>query len=137
IEWLRGMEIDYAVIIAGSAVLFLLVITRLHGLVALLSETLPSGGEKATPDQLTGLANRRLFHTRWQQSLGEAGGPTALLYVDLDGFKPVNDTLGHEAGDSVLVEVAERLRGLVRAGDVVARLGGDEFAIILPWTDGA
>jgi diguanylate cyclase (GGDEF)-like protein len=135
IEWLRGMKIDYAVIIAGSAVLFLLVITRLHGLVALLSETLRSVEEQATHDQLTGLANRRLFHTRWQQSLDEAGGPTALLYVDLDGFKPVNDTLGHEAGDSVLVEVAERLRRLVRAGDVVARLGGDEFAVILPWTD--
>jgi diguanylate cyclase (GGDEF)-like protein len=137
IEWLRGMPIDVPVIVAGSAVLFLLVIARLHGLVALLSQTLRTAEEQATHDQLTGLANRRLFHTRWQQSLGEAGGPTTLLYVDLDGFKPVNDTLGHEAGDSVLVEVAERLRQHVRAGDVVARLGGDEFAVILPWTDGA
>jgi diguanylate cyclase (GGDEF)-like protein len=138
IQWLGGTKkIDYAVIVAGCAVLFLLVITRLHGLVALLSETLRSVEEQATHDQLTGLANRRLFHSRWQQSLGEAGGPTALLYIDLDGFKPVNDTLGHEAGDSVLVEVAERLRRLVRAGDVVARLGGDEFAVILPWTDAA
>ena len=136
IEWLRGMPIDVPVIVAGCAVLFLLVIARLHGLVALLSETLRSVEEQATHDQLTGLANRRLFHTRWQQSLGEAGGPTTLLYVDLDGFKPVNDALGHEAGDNVLVEVAERLRRLVRAGDVVARLGGDEFAVILPWTDG-
>jgi diguanylate cyclase (GGDEF)-like protein len=80
------------------------------------------------PRPVDGLANRRLFHARWQDSLGEAGGPTTLLYVDLDGFKPVNDTLGHDAGDTVLVEVAERLRSLVRAGDVVARLGGDEFA---------
>jgi diguanylate cyclase (GGDEF)-like protein len=137
IEWLRGMKIDVPVIVAGCAVLFLLVIARLHGLVALLSETLRSVEEQATHDQLTGLANRRLFHSRWQQSLGEAGGPTALLYIDLDGFKPVNDTLGHDAGDGVLIEVAERLRRLVRAGDVVARLGGDEFAIILPWTDAA
>ena len=137
IEWLSGMKIDYPVIVAGCAVLFLLVITRLHGLVALLSTTLRSVEQQATHDQLTGLANRRLFHSRWQQSLGEAGGPTTLLYIDLDGFKPVNDTLGHDAGDSVLVEVAERLRRLVRAGDVVARLGGDEFAIILPWTDAA
>jgi len=135
IEWVRGMPIDVPVIAAGCAVLFLLVITRLHGLVALLSETLRSAEQQATHDQLTGLANRRLFHTHWQQSLGEAGGPTALLYIDLDGFKPVNDILGHEAGDSELVEVGDRLRRLVRAGDVVARLGGDEFAIILPWTD--
>jgi diguanylate cyclase (GGDEF)-like protein len=137
IEWWRGMQIDVPVIVAGCAVLFLLVIARLHGLVALLSETLRAAEQQATHDQLTGLANRRLFHARWQKSLGEAGGPTALLYIDLDGFKPVNDTLGHEAGDSVLVEVAERLRRLVRAGDVVARLGGDEFAVILPWTDSA
>jgi diguanylate cyclase (GGDEF)-like protein len=137
IQWLSDTEIDYPVIVAGCAVLFLLVITRLQGLVALLSQTLRSVEEQATHDQLTGLANRRLFHARWQESLGEAGGPTTLLYVDLDGFKPVNDTLGHEAGDNVLVEVAERLRSIVRAGDVVARLGGDEFAIILPWTDGA
>jgi diguanylate cyclase (GGDEF)-like protein len=137
IQWLSHMNIDYPVIVAGCAVLFLLVITRLHGLVALLSTTLRSVEQQATHDQLTGLANRRLFHSRWQQSLGEAGGPTTLLYIDLDGFKPVNDTLGHEAGDSVLVEVAERLRRLVRSGDVVARLGGDEFAIILPWTDAA
>jgi diguanylate cyclase (GGDEF)-like protein len=129
--------IDVPVIVAGCAVLFLLVIARLHGLVALLSETLRSAEQQATHDQLTGLANRRLFHARWEQSLSEAGGPTSLLYIDLDGFKPVNDTLGHEAGDGVLVEVADRLRGLVRAGDVVARLGGDEFAVIMPWTDEA
>ena len=137
IQWLSGTDIDVPVIVAGCAVLFLLVIARLHGLVALLSQTLRSVEEQATHDQLTGLANRRLFHARWQDSLGEAGGPTTLLYVDLDGFKPVNDTLGHDAGDTVLVEVAERLRSLVRAGDVVARLGGDEFAVILPWTDAA
>jgi len=135
IEWLRGMPIDVPVIVAGCTVLFLLVIARLHGLVALLSETLRSVEEQATHDQLTGLANRRLFQRRWRQSLGEAGGHTTLLYVDLDGFKPVNDVLGHDAGDRVLVEVAERLRRLVRAGDVVARLGGDEFAVIMPWTD--
>ena len=135
IEWLRGMPIDVPLIVAGCAVLFLLVITRLHGLVALLSRTLHAVEEQATHDQLTGLANRRLFHRRWEQTLSTAGGPSALLYVDLDGFKPVNDSLGHDAGDTLLVGVAGRLRLMVRAGDVVARLGGDEFAVILPWTD--
>ncbi|WP_051808322.1 GGDEF domain-containing protein [Actinoplanes subtropicus] len=134
IEWLRGMAIDVPVIVAGCAVLFLLVITRLHGLVRLLSQTLRVVEGQATTDQLTGLANRRRFHDRWQAALRDGVGPTALLYLDLDGFKPVNDGLGHDAGDAVLVAVAERLRTVVRAGDVVARLGGDEFAVILPWT---
>jgi len=135
IEWLRGMPIDVPLIVAGCAVLFLLVIARLHGLVELLSQTLSAVQEQATHDQLTGLANRRLFHRRWRDALGTPGGPTALLYLDLDGFKPVNDTLGHEAGDALLVGVAKRLEELARAGDVVARLGGDEFAVILPGTD--
>ncbi len=135
IEWLRGMPIDVPVIVAGCVILFLLVITRLHGLVALLSHTLRTAETQASTDQLTGLANRRLFHTRWQHALTDTVGPTALLYLDLDGFKPVNDTLGHEAGDTVLIAVADRIQHIVRTGDMVARLGGDEFAIMLPWTD--
>ncbi len=137
IEWVRGTEINIPVIVSGCVVLFLLVIARLHGLVTLLTDTLRSTELQATTDQLTGLANRRRFHTCWQQSLADGAGPTALLYIDLDGFKPVNDKLGHDAGDAVLLAVADRLRGVVRTGDVVARLGGDEFAIILPWTDDA
>ena len=137
IEWLRGMPIDVPVIVAGCAILFLLVIARLDGLVRLLSRTLRAVEEQATTDQLTGLANRRRFHDRWASALGDSVGPTALLYIDLDGFKPVNDTFGHEAGDAVLVGVAERIKGIMRAGDVVARLGGDEFAVILPWTNDA
>ncbi|MEV4281736.1 GGDEF domain-containing protein [Actinoplanes xinjiangensis] len=135
IEWLRGTEINIPVIVSGCVILFLLVIARLHGLVVLLTDTLKSTEVQASTDQLTGLANRRRFHTCWQQSLTGEVGPTALLYIDLDGFKPVNDKLGHDAGDSILLGVADRLRGVVRAGDVIARLGGDEFAVILPWTD--
>jgi diguanylate cyclase (GGDEF)-like protein len=135
IEWLRGMPIDVPVIVAGCAILFLLVIARLDGLVRLLSRTLRAVEHQASTDQLTGLANRHRFHDKWASALGESVGPTALLYIDLDGFKPVNDAFGHEAGDAVLIAVAERLGGIMRAGDVVARLGGDEFAVILPWTD--
>ena len=134
IEWLRGMPIDVPVIVVGCAVLFLLVIARLSGLVRVLSGTLRTVEAQATTDQLTGLANRRRFYDCWQTALHGQVGPTALLYIDLDGFKPVNDALGHEAGDAVLAGVADRIREVVRVGDVVARLGGDEFAVILPWT---
>jgi diguanylate cyclase (GGDEF)-like protein len=89
-------------------------------------------------DSLTDLPNRALFHDRLQQALlrshrDEKG--LALLLIDLDGFKEINDALGHHAGDVVLQEVATRLRGTLRASDTVARLGGDEFAVLLPATD--
>ncbi len=85
-------------------------------------------------DPLTGLPNRRLFLDRLEQEVKHAHRnslPLALLFMDLDGFKEVNDSLGHEAGDRVLCDVAERLVGCVREDDTVARLGGDEFTIIL------
>ncbi|MCY1144326.1 GGDEF domain-containing protein [Actinoplanes sp. Pm04-4] len=137
IEWLRGMPIDVPVIVAGSTILFLLVIARLDGLVRQLAGALRAVERQASTDQLTGLANRRRFHDRWATALSADTGPTALLYLDLDGFKPVNDSHGHEAGDAVLVEVANRINAAVRLTDVVARLGGDEFAVILPQTDDA
>ena len=89
-------------------------------------------------DSLTDLPNRALFLERLQQAIirshhDEKG--LAVLLIDLDGFKEVNDALGHHAGDVVLQEVAMRLRGALRASDTVARLGGDEFAVLLPNTD--
>lgn len=89
---------------------------------------------QAFHDSLTGLANRALFRDRVNHALsrsGRSGFDPAVIYVDLDGFKNVNDMLGHEAGDAVLKEVADRLWAVVRLGDTVARLGGDEFAILV------
>jgi diguanylate cyclase (GGDEF)-like protein/PAS domain S-box-containing protein len=87
----------------------------------------------ARTDSLTGLANRATFLERLRQSFADAarGAKTfAVLYLDLDHFKPVNDTLGHAAGDQLLHEVAERLEACARDTDLVARLGGDEFAVL-------
>jgi diguanylate cyclase (GGDEF)-like protein/PAS domain S-box-containing protein len=84
-------------------------------------------------DGLTDLPNRARFHERLKQQLvnvGRSGETCALLYLDLDRFKAVNDTLGHQAGDALLCEVARRFRATVRAEDMVARLGGDEFAVL-------
>ncbi|MFQ5519125.1 MAG: diguanylate cyclase domain-containing protein, partial [Mariprofundus sp.] len=85
-------------------------------------------------DQLTGLANRSLFHDRLNQVIAQSKRHKqqfALLYLDLDGFKAINDNLGHQSGDEILAETARRLKNSVRETDTVARLGGDEFIIIL------
>lgn len=82
-------------------------------------------------DELTGLATRELLHLRIAEALETQEG-LALLYLDLDDFKTINDTMGHAAGDAVIVAVAGRLRAAARPGDTVARLGGDEFVVCCP-----
>jgi diguanylate cyclase (GGDEF)-like protein len=89
----------------------------------------------AADDALTGLANRALFLDRLR-SLTAAGSPLAVLFLDLDDFKLVNDGWGHETGDRLLCEVADRLRAAVRPGDLVARLGGDEFTVLCEGVSG-
>ncbi|MDP2795042.1 MAG: EAL domain-containing protein [Sulfurisoma sp.] len=86
-------------------------------------------------DALTGVPNRVLLADRMHQAIAQtlrAGHLMAVCYLDLDNFKPVNDTHGHEAGDRLLVEMAQRLKDCLRGGDTVARLGGDEFVLLLP-----
>jgi diguanylate cyclase (GGDEF)-like protein/PAS domain S-box-containing protein len=94
---------------------------------------------RALHDALTDLPNRTLFHTRAAAAVESAARTEtafALLVVDLDGFKKVNDTLGHGCGDRLLQELARRWQAVLHDGDTLARLGGDEFAVVLPTTSG-
>jgi diguanylate cyclase (GGDEF)-like protein len=91
--------------------------------------------DQAKFDSLTKLPNRQLFQDRLQQALLWANRnkqPFALIFIDLDRFKWINDTLGHDSGDELLIEAAKRIKGVVRKSDTVSRLGGDEFTVILP-----
>ena len=111
----------------GAAVAFVRDLTELRRLEARMHY-------QATHDTLTGLLNRWQFGQRLEQAIGESmrqGEPFALLLLDLDDFKAINDGYGHAAGDQVLVEVARRLKGVMRASDTLARLGGDEFTVLL------
>jgi diguanylate cyclase (GGDEF)-like protein/PAS domain S-box-containing protein len=94
----------------------------------------------ALHDQLTGLANRALLREHIDSALAASvrtNQPVAMMFLDLDRFKPINDRLGHPTGDEVLREVAERLRAVVRDSDVIGRFGGDEFIVLCPDTDDA
>jgi diguanylate cyclase (GGDEF)-like protein len=114
---------------------FLLLTTVLLGR---LREAYLNASESSRSDFLTGLANRREFFAVAEQERLRAaryGQCISVAYMDLDGFKEVNDRLGHSAGDAILIDVANHIRKNLRAIDMVARMGGDEFVILLPETD--
>jgi diguanylate cyclase (GGDEF)-like protein len=116
-------------------VIFFLTITLLVSEVQL---RLRRETDSARTDPLTGIANRRHFYELAQLELARAdrhGQPFTVAYVDVDGFKAVNDQLGHASGDTLLSLAASTIEGNLRAVDVVARMGGDEFAILMPHTE--
>jgi diguanylate cyclase (GGDEF)-like protein len=128
IDLIWGRQADKVLTASTSMVMFVLVLGRLGGLmgVVLRSE------QRARLDTLTGLANRLLFDEIVAHSVERGGdGVISVLFVDLDDFKVVNDSIGHQAGDDLLIAVADRLRSCVRSEDLVARLSGDEFAVLL------
>ena len=105
---------------------------RLEQAVRQLRELQEQLQHQAFHDSLTDLANRSLFINRVEDALAAAGARrVAVLFIDIDDFKTFNDSLGHAAGDELLLAVADRLRACLRPGDTVARLGGDEFALLL------
>jgi diguanylate cyclase (GGDEF)-like protein len=128
------------IVALGTGVLSLLVLVRLAGLVGLLERDVAARrileerlSYQAYHDPLTGLANRRRFVHQAEMALAERTSPGSLaaLFLDLDDFKTVNDSLGHAAGDDLLNAVAERIRSSLRETDLAARLGGDEFGVLL------
>ena len=136
-----GADSIILVVAAASAVLSVLVLVRLAGMVGHLSKDIERRtvleaqlSYQAFHDPLTGLANRRRFIEAVGQSIA-AGTGTAVLFVDLDDFKHVNDNLGHDAGDALLSAVGHRLVSAIRPDDLGCRIGGDEFAVLLPATN--
>jgi len=112
-------------------------ITELKKIQKELQEAKEKAEESALYDDLTGLANRKLFYDRLERNIRTAARNNdrerpAILFMDLDKFKMVNDNYGHEAGDQILMAVAERLRKILREEDTICRMGGDEFVILLP-----
>jgi diguanylate cyclase (GGDEF)-like protein len=131
IQALRHAPLYIPIIVAGSTVASLLVVIRMGGLVGALQEA-------ALHDHLTGLPNRRLLLDRLAQTSRRAernGSEVAVLFIDLGGFKSVNDRFGHDAGDEALVEIGRRIASVTRKSDTVARLGGDEFVIVCEGLD--
>jgi diguanylate cyclase (GGDEF)-like protein len=130
IRLLFGAGVDGIVLVVGGATIAALVMVRIGQLSAARDRAERALRFEASHDDLTGLPNRREFLEQLSNEL-ERSPQCVLFFCDLDGFKNVNDRLGHDTGDELLVEVGQRLRACVRQGDVVSRFGGDEFLILL------
>ena len=125
-----GIDDDLTAVAVGAFVLFLLVVFRMSGFVSQVQRQSDQLADLAMRDDLTGLANRRQFALQVREAL--SGARPHVLLLDLDGFKAVNDDLGHSVGDRLLVHLSHRLTRAMPAGALVARMGGDEFAVLLP-----
>jgi diguanylate cyclase (GGDEF)-like protein len=147
VNGLNGKGLDNLVLITTLAVLSIALLTsildaRLEARTASLAQSLTEANRELTQlalhDTLTGLPNRTLLADRIDQAMSrvqEEGGCFALMFIDLDGFKPVNDAFGHHMGDLLLREVALRLREDLRSQDTLARIGGDEFVLLVQLTE--
>jgi diguanylate cyclase (GGDEF)-like protein len=132
IDLIWGEPFDKLLTTFTSMAMFGLVLMRLIGLMAVVQHKEQQARHDARHDALTGLANRVLFGERVESFVAQRKeGVVSVLFVDLDDFKFINDSLGHQVGDALLVEVARRLTDCVRSNDTVARLSGDEFAVLL------
>ncbi|WP_282947419.1 putative bifunctional diguanylate cyclase/phosphodiesterase [Cellulomonas endometrii] len=123
------------VVVGGLVLLWLLLFRTVWNASRRLQSSALENARLALLDSLTGLPNRRMLADRLERAIGEhreTGSIVGLALLDIDRFKDINDSLGHDRGDELLQQVADRLRGDLREEDVVARLGGDEFAILLP-----
>ena len=135
VSW-DGNPTDDKIVVTTVVVLTALVVLRQVTAFQENARLLDRLDHGANHDALTQLPNRFLFHKRLESALStEASHPVGVALIDLDDFKEVNDTLGHEVGDLLLIAVAQRLNDCVRAGDTVARLGGDEFVVVLDDAD--
>jgi diguanylate cyclase (GGDEF)-like protein len=136
---MRGAEsMDEGAVSLSDAEALLAEIERLRAQVAALEERVSQLDRLAHEDSLVGLPNRRSFLARLEGLIARVeryGGPAAMLFVDLDGLKGINDRFGHAAGDEALIQVAQMLVASVRKSDCVARIGGDEFGILLEHAD--
>ena len=131
----HGLYAQDGVLAAWLAIAALLVCMARAAITFRENIALADSHRQAVTDALTGLPNRRLFLDRAERALAGAtrtGEQVAVMIIDLDRFKEVNDTLGHQSGDVLLQEIGRRLAAVVRESDTVARLGGDEFAVLLP-----
>src|SRR4029077_11265858 len=124
----RQVRHTYEVLAIGLLLLWLALFRIMQGAASRLRALARESAVQARQDSLTGLGNRRGLHEHLDAAL--TARPIALLLVDLDGFKEINDTLGHAAGDELLVDLAARLTLHHAAASFVARLGGDEFAVV-------